>query len=622
MDMTVPPGSNDTIVATAMDTTGFYIPNPDNFSGVQIPLQQEIISQGTSVAYAPDAPGYVAVTSSNVYSNGKNYSGYSTNGGQTWTPFGPALQHACGSSMCDIPAGLIAVSVRGSRTLGSDHIVIYPPEGLAPEYSHDGGATWHVTESFPLAADGVTISSSNYNSFLYPQLNQHLLRADPFTVDKFYLKFTHAPASLYISTDGGQTWVPQDGANLPDQAWAGQLVVNGKVQNDLWYADGWQGSSPHGVFHSTDGGQTFQQLPGISHAIVIATGAGSGNSGDAPYAVYFYGQLATGSAYGIFRSTDGGNTWSRICYYPTGLYDIPRTTSASQDTFGKVYLGFSGNSFVYGQIVSTGGGGPALPGAPTSLAATAASTTGINLAWTAASGTVTSYSVFRGTEQGEESTTPIATGVSGTSYSNIALSADTEYWYQVAAVNASGQGPVSNEASAITAAPTISLAAAAGASTSATVTAGQTATYQLTLTSASYAGTLTFTCTGAPAGDTCTPPAPLNVTATTTTTQISVSVLTAAAAASPSSDLRRGEMALAALFLAPLLIPRRKRFVFMFLMLAASAMLMGASCCGSSSSGGGGGSTPPPPVTSTLTFTASGPGVTSASQKLTLTVNQ
>jgi hypothetical protein len=53
MDMTVPPGSNDTIIAMAMDTTGFSIPNPDNFSAVQIPLQQEIISQGTSVAYAP-----------------------------------------------------------------------------------------------------------------------------------------------------------------------------------------------------------------------------------------------------------------------------------------------------------------------------------------------------------------------------------------------------------------------------------------------------------------------------------------------------------------------------------------------------------------------------------------
>ena len=620
MDMTVPTGSNDTILATAMDTTGFYIPNPDNFSAVQVPLQQEIISQGTSVAYAPDAPGYIAITTSNVYSNGKNYSGYSTNGGQTWTPFGPALQHACGTSMCDIPAGMIAVSARDTRTLGSDHIVLYPPASLAPEYSQDGGATWHVTQSFPLAADGVTISSSSYTSFPYPEVNQHTLRADPFTADKFYLKFIHAPALLYISTDGGKTWVPQDNTNLPDQAWTGQLVVNGKLQNDLWYADGFQGSSPHGVFHSTDGGQTFQQISGITRAIVIAVGAGSGKVGDAPYSVYFYGQFAAGSPYGIFQSTNAGVNWNRISYYPTGIYDVPRAMAASQDTFGKVYLGFSGNSFAYGQIISSGGGGPPLPGAPTSLSATAASGAQINLSWTAASGTVTSYSVFRGTTQGGESTTPIATGVTTTTYADGSLNAGTKYWYQVAAVNATGQGPDSNETSATTATPAISLAAATGASTSLTVTAGQTATFQLALATSNYTGTLTFTCTGAPAGDTCTAPASLNVTPATTTTPISVSVQTTAASSSLRYNLRPGAITLAALFLAPFLLRRRKRSILMLLMLAASALLMGASGCGSSTTGGG--TMPPPPVTSTLTLTASGPGVTSATQTLTLTVNQ
>jgi hypothetical protein len=350
MDMTVPPSSNDTILATAMDTTGFYIQDPDNFSAVQIPLQQEIISQGTSVAYAPDVPSYIAVTTSNVYSNGTNYSGYSTDGGKTWTRFGPALQFNCGSGMCDIPAGMIAVSVRGARAEGNDHIVIYPPEGLAPQYSHDGGATWHVTSSFPLNADGLTINTSSFNSFAYPELNQHLLRADPFVADKFYLKFTHAPELLYISTDGGVTWQGQPNTNLPDWAWSGQLVVNGKVQNDVWYADGFQGSYPHGVFHSTDGGQTFQQLPAISHAITIAIGAGSGQKGDAAYTVYFYGLMTTSAEWGVFRSTDGGANWSRISFYPTGIYDVPRTMTASQDTFGKVYLGWSGNSFVYGEI--------------------------------------------------------------------------------------------------------------------------------------------------------------------------------------------------------------------------------------------------------------------------------
>ena len=618
MDMTVPPGSNDTIIAMAMDTTGFYIPNPDNFSAVQIPLQQEIISQGTSVAYAPDVPGYIAITSSNAYTNGTNYSGYSTNGGMSWTRFGPALKDSCGTGLCDIPGGMIAVSVRGSRALGSDHIVIYPPDDFAPQYSTDGGATWHVTSSFPLNADGLTINTTNYNSFLYPQLNQHLLRADPFTADRFFLKFTHAPDLLYVSTDGGQTWQGQANANLPDFAWSGQLVVNGKVQNDLWYADGFQGSSPHGIFHSTDGGQTFQQLPGISHAIVIAVGAGSGKAGDAAYTVYFYGLTASSPDWGIFRSTNGGAGWDRVSYYPTGIYDVPRTMAASQDKFGKVYVGFSGNSFVYGQIAGTGTAGPPLPGAPTGLTATAVSGTEIDLAWAAASGTVTSYSVFRGTATGGESSTAVVTGLTGTTYADTSLSAGTKFFYEVAAVNSTGQGPDSTEASASTLQPSISLAAATGSSTSVTVTAGQTATYQLALTSANYTGTITFSCSGTPTGDTCTVPTPVTVTQASGTTAVSVSVQTTGASASAVRGPFRGILALAAVFLIPAVFLRRKWCAMTVVILTAAALPAFVGGCGGG--GGSNSSLPPAPVVSTLTVSASGPGVTMATQTLTLTV--
>jgi BNR/Asp-box repeat len=353
MDVTIPSGSGDTILAIAMDTTGFVISNPDNFSATQIPLQQEIISQGSTVAYAPDAPTYIAVSTGNVATGGRNYSGYSTNGGQTWTRFASLPQYTCDTTLCPIPPGMIAVSPRAGRTLGNDHIVLYPASQFAPQYSHDGGATWHVTQSFPLNSDGLTINSTNYTSYLYPQINQHMLRADPFVADKFYLKFTHAPAMLYISTDGGVTWQPQPNAALPDQAWQGQLEVNRFVKNDLWYADGWEGSTTHGLFHSTDGGQTFQQISGIAHAITIAIGAPSGNSTDATYTIYFYGQLSTDPQWGIFRSTSAGTNWDRIAYYPTSTYDRPTAMAASQDTFGKLVLGLSGESFVYGQLTGT-----------------------------------------------------------------------------------------------------------------------------------------------------------------------------------------------------------------------------------------------------------------------------
>ena len=446
-DIAIPPAGSDTIIATAEDTTGFVIPNPDNFSAVQIPLQQEIIAQGTSVEYAPDVPTYIGITSSNVYNNGPNYSGYSADGGRTWKRFGPALKIPCGTAKCDVQAGLIAIGLRGSRTLGHDHIVTLPPNNLAPEYSMDGGATWHVTQSFPLAADGVSLNTSTgaYAGMAIAELNQHLLRADPFVADKFYLKLLHAPKMLYISTDGGQTWTGQSNAGLPDNAWHGQLATNSKVKNDLWYADGWEGSTAHGLYHSTNGGVTFTRIAGIAHAITIAIGAGRGNAGDAPYAVYFYGQFATDAAWGVFQSTDGGTTWNRIAFYPTGIYDTPAAMAASQDTFGKVYLGFGGNSFVYGQLI----GGPAPPAAPAGLSAKAASNSQINLAWTAPAGTLQSYTVFRGTAAGTEASTPLQTGITGTSFADSTVSTGKTYFYQVAAVNGALTGAPSNEASAL-----------------------------------------------------------------------------------------------------------------------------------------------------------------------------
>jgi photosystem II stability/assembly factor-like uncharacterized protein len=352
-DLLIPHNSHDTILAAAEDTTGFVIHDPDTFTAIQIPLQQEIIAQGSSIDTAPDVPTYIAITSSNAYTHGPSYSGISADGGSTWHRFGSTLKFPCApNKQCDVQAGAIAVGVRGSRTLGHDHLVQLPPDNLAPEYSLDGGATWHVTKSFPLLPDGVTLDKSNgaYLGLFIAQLHQHLLRADPFTPDRFYLKLTHAPAPLYISADAGQTWLPQPKANLPDGAYHGQLVVNPHLPNDLWYADGWEGSTSHGLFHSTDAAATFTQLPAIVHAITVAIGAPSPQPGSATYTVYVYGQLSADPSWGVFQSTDAGHTWNRIAFYPTGIYDRPTTMAASPDTFGKVYLGFTGNSFLYGQL--------------------------------------------------------------------------------------------------------------------------------------------------------------------------------------------------------------------------------------------------------------------------------
>src|SRR5437899_10587741 len=95
---------------------------------------------------------------------------------------------------------------------------------------------------------------------------------------------------------------------------------------------------------------------------------------------------------------------------------------------------------------------PPPPTAPSSLTATATSSSQINLAWTASSGAVTSYLVER-CQTTACSFAPIAT-VSGTTYSDTTgLAASTSYTYRVQASGPGGSSPYSNTASATTLPP-------------------------------------------------------------------------------------------------------------------------------------------------------------------------
>ena len=96
-----------------------------------------------------------------------------------------------------------------------------------------------------------------------------------------------------------------------------------------------------------------------------------------------------------------------------------------------------------------------VPSAPANFAATATSSSQINLSWSAvqASCTVT-YNAFRSTVSGftPAGSNQIATGLTSTSFSDTGLSASTTYFYKVEAVDSAGSSGASNQASATTSA--------------------------------------------------------------------------------------------------------------------------------------------------------------------------
>jgi beta-glucanase (GH16 family) len=96
------------------------------------------------------------------------------------------------------------------------------------------------------------------------------------------------------------------------------------------------------------------------------------------------------------------------------------------------------------------------PSAPTSLAATAQSSSVINLTWSEpappANCTVSSYNVYRSTTSGFTPGTGnlIASGVTSPSYSNSGLTASTTYYYKVEALDSYGTSAASAQAQATT----------------------------------------------------------------------------------------------------------------------------------------------------------------------------
>lgn len=125
---------------------------------------------------------------------------------------------------------------------------------------------------------------------------------------------------------------------------------------------------------------------------------------------------------------------------------LPTTCDTTNNTCTATTSHFS----TFATIVATGGGAPSTPGG---LAASAASSSQINLSWTAVSG-ATSYDIYRSVSSngtfsriGNE---PTVSSGSTTSYSDTALSASTTYYYKISAINASGESAASSAVSATT----------------------------------------------------------------------------------------------------------------------------------------------------------------------------
>jgi fibronectin type 3 domain-containing protein len=151
------------------------------------------------------------------------------------------------------------------------------------------------------------------------------------------------------------------------------------------------------------------------------------------------------TSYNVFRGTSSGKESGPIATVNSTSYTD--TTSVAGTTY--YYIVDAVNSYGYSfssEASATPSWGPYVPATPTGL--TASGQFGqILMAWNAAGGAA-SYNLYRGTSPGGESGTPIATGITSTSYVDTNIVIGTTYYYTVVAVDGTGDSGVSNEANA------------------------------------------------------------------------------------------------------------------------------------------------------------------------------
>jgi len=120
--------------------------------------------------------------------------------------------------------------------------------------------------------------------------------------------------------------------------------------------------------------------------------------------------------------------------------------------------GLAVSNFSVSAAAGSGGGGTCsqAPSVPSGLTGTAASSSVINLSWTAdvapANCTISGYNLYRSTQSGftPSSSNLIANDVTANSYSDSSLVASTIYYYVVEAVDSAGTSAPSTQASATT----------------------------------------------------------------------------------------------------------------------------------------------------------------------------
>lgn len=302
----------------------------DEFPSRHQPTQR--FNSAWSLDRTPSDPDFIVAIIEDhrycCYDDGQHRnSGYSEDGGKTWTTFESFPTFRDKESI----HGQIAVSADNR-----DNLVWLPAWNSMPYVTHDRGKTWTRVE-LPGNSGNCCIAA--------PWFQRECLVADRIRPATFYI-YDWAAGHLFQTSDGGTSWSSVSSV-LPQWCYHAKLRSVPTKRDHLWFAPAQQESvsSIGGLLRSTDGGKTWLEIDGTVEVLNIAVGK---QAAEATYPTLFIQGRVDGE-FGYFKSIDEGQSWSKIGTHPLGIYDVAKVMHADAWHAGRCYVGFGGNGFVYYQ---------------------------------------------------------------------------------------------------------------------------------------------------------------------------------------------------------------------------------------------------------------------------------
>jgi len=176
----------------------------------------------------------------------------------------------------------------------------------------DTGNTWQpIFDAQDTGSVGAIVVAPSDPNVIYVGSGEGLQRPDLATGD-----------GVYKSTDAGTTWTH---LGLPDAQQITAILVDPKDANRLFVAvqgHPYGANKERGVFRSTNGGQSFEKILYKDENIGAADLAFDPSNTQTIYAVLWAARVApweirSGESFvapgsGLYKSTDGGNTWRQV----------------------------------------------------------------------------------------------------------------------------------------------------------------------------------------------------------------------------------------------------------------------------------------------------------------------